>query len=534
MATIDSFSARAGTAALVLLSAALLAAVPAAAQPANAQRAAHSTSDASRQNARLLVKFDKRTPQLSRRQTLKRLGAKQVETLGPLGVVAVEVSRPRAHSVLEALRASQQVSFAERDGVAHAVLAPNDPYFNASASPCVSSLGCWPYQNANLPNAWDVTNGSSAVVVAVVDTGVDASQPDLSSAVLGGYNFVAGNSDTTDDNGHGTEVAVGIAARSGNSVGIPGVCGQCQILPVKVLDASGSGSTANVALGITWAADHGAQVINLSLASTYADPLLHDAINYAIGKGVLVVSAAGNAGSNSPTVCNGGCGGFPAAFAAYADANGGAAIENGLVSVGAADYNDNLYSFSNHGSWVLLSAPGCSLAANNDGGFDGNGVCGTSIASSFVAGAAGLLLSYRSSLTLAQLQSALTSSTTHYAGLDVATGELNVYGALEAAGYSPPPVAPTGYPKPSAIRLVPLGTGGVTVGSKLTVSPTLKLVGLRYRWQVRGAKRYTNLSGQTAPTLSLTSALTGKQVRVIVTNGKQSRISAPTTPIRKH
>ncbi len=489
MSTMHSFSARAATAALVLFSAALPAAVPAAAQSTSAQRAAHwattpgaaavplagaSTSDASiastvvvGQNARLLVKFNKRTPQLSRRQTLKRLGAKQVEALGPLGVVVVEVSRPRAHSVLEALRASPQVDFAERDAVSQASYTPNDPQYNGSASPCYGSLGCWPYQNVNLASAWNATTGSSSVIVAVVDTGVDASHEDLAGAVLTGCNLVSGtitggvcsDTDTSDDNGHGTQAAGLIAARINNGLGVPGVCGSCKILPVKALNSGGGGSDSNIALGIEWAADNGANVISLSLAGGTADPVLHDAIAYAISKGVLVVAAAGNAGSSNPATYPGG---YPAAFTGYSDSSGGAPISSGLISVAADDYFNHLYSFSNHGSWVDISAPGCGISTSYDGGYDTSGFCGTSAAAPFVAGVAALMLSYNSSLTPAQLQSGITSSATTGTGDDVVYGELNALGALEAAGYSAT-VAPSN-------TVAPAISGSPVDGQTLSVS----------------------------------------------------------------
>ncbi|HVP75980.1 MAG TPA: S8 family serine peptidase, partial [Gaiellaceae bacterium] len=248
MSTSRSSFARSATATLVLLAAALLAAVPADARPTHAQRSAVSSrrvattpgaasaplagAGASKaavsagRNARLLVKFERRTTRLSRRRILQRLGADQVETLGPLGIVAVEVSGPRAHTVLAALEASPQVEFAERDAVSHASYTPNDAQYKGSASPCAGSLGCWPYENVDLAPAWDATTGSSSVVVAVVDTGVDAAHEDLSGAVLTGCNLVSGtitagvcsDTDTGDDNGHGTEAAGLIAARIDNGL----------------------------------------------------------------------------------------------------------------------------------------------------------------------------------------------------------------------------------------------------------------------------------------------------------------------------
>ena len=276
----------------------------------------------------------------------------------------VEVSRTRAHTVLGALEASP---IAEHDAVSRASSTPNDPEYDGSASPCTGSLACWPYQNVGLAPAWNATTGSSSVIVAVVDTGVDASHEDLSGAVLTGCNLVSGtitggvcsDTDTGDDNGHGTEAAGLIAARSDNGLGISGVCGSCKILPVKALGSDGSGSDSNIALGIEWAADHGAKVISLSLAVGAADPVLHDAIAYAISRGALVVAGAGNAGSSNPTTT-------PAATRRPSPPTPTRAAvrrsASGLISVGADDYINRLYSFSNHGSWVDVSASGCGIS----------------------------------------------------------------------------------------------------------------------------------------------------------------------------
>ena len=386
MSTIRATFARPATAALVLLSAALVAVLPAG---ASASRA-----------------------------------------------TVVEVSRTRPHTVP---RASST---------------PKDPKQDGSANPCSGSLACWPYQNVGLAPAWSAATGSSSVIVAVVDTGVDASHEDLSGAVLTGCNLVSGtitggvcsDTDTGDDNGHGTEAAGLIAARSDNGLGISGVCGSCKILPVKALSSDGSGSDSNIALGIDWAADSGAKVISLSLAVGAADPVLHDAIAYAVSKGALVVAGAGNAGSSNPTTASGG---YPAAFTAYPDSSGGAPITSGLISVGAGDYDNHLYSFSNYGSWVDVSASGCGISTTDDGGYSTGGFCGTSAATPFVSGVAALLLSYSPSLTPAQLQSDITSSATAITlrtldnGMTVACGsdcvrygQLNALGALAAAGYS--------------------------------------------------------------------------------------------------
>ena len=178
------------------------------------------------------------------------------------------------------------------------------------------------------------------VVVAVVDSGVDPSQPDLQGALVPGADFADSSGSTVDQYGHGTMVAGVIAARGNNGQGVAGVCWVCQIMPIKVLDANGAGTAASVAEGIRWAADHGANVINLSFILSSPDADVEASIADAHARGVLVVAAAGNNGSGDAT--------YPAAYPF-------------VVSVAATDDADQLYPWSSRGSWVTLAAPGCSL-----------------------------------------------------------------------------------------------------------------------------------------------------------------------------
>jgi subtilisin family serine protease len=433
---------------IVLFPAAAAALTLAAAAPAHTPARAAMRP----QHVRLIVKFTRSSTPAERRALLAASGARTLKEIAPLRIAVVRTTPATAAE----LAGAPDVAYTEPDHVAQAVTTPNDPYFNGSASPCVSSLGCWPYNNLHLPQAWDATTGSSSVIVAVVDSGVDGAHPDLAGAVLPGYNFVAGNTNAQDDNGHGTAVAGVIAARIDNGIGVPGVCGRCQILPVKVLGSTGSGSTSGVAQGITWAADHGARVINLSLASTYADPAMRDAISYAVGKGALVVVAAGNAGSSNPSTCNGGCGGYPAAFTTQ--------ISSGLISVGAADYYNNLYSFSNHGPWVLVSGPGAAITPVLGGGYNApGGVAGTSIAAPFVSGLAALAFSYSPLLSSAAAQSAITSTANRSSGQDVAYGLADAAALMRSLGYSAAPAAP-------AKTADPVISGSARDGQTLTVS----------------------------------------------------------------
>jgi len=149
-----------------------------------------------------------------------------------------------------------------------------------------------------LPQAWDVTQGSSKIIVAVIDTGVDANHPDLRGALVPGWNFIGNNANPSDDHGHGTAVAGVIAARSNNHVGGAGVCWRARHAD-QALDSKGSGDDTLIAAGIVWAVDHGAQVINLSLGGPGSSVELANALAYASAKGVVVLAAAGNAGDTT-------------------------------------------------------------------------------------------------------------------------------------------------------------------------------------------------------------------------------------------
>ena len=222
------------------------------------------------------------------------------------------------------------------------------------------------------PQAWDLATGSAAVTIAVVNSGVDLAHVDLAGKILPGYDFINNDAVPQDDFSlsHGTHVAGIAAAITDNATGVAGVSWRGRaFLPVKVLDSSGNGTSAGVAEGITWAVDHGAQVINLSLGGPDPSTVLEDAVNYAYEKGVVVVAAAGNSGLNAPF--------YPASYAH-------------VIAVAAADNLNAHPVFSDSGPWVDLAAPGVSIFSTLRNNTYGN-LTGTSMASPFVAGLAAIL-----------------------------------------------------------------------------------------------------------------------------------------------
>ena len=228
---------------------------------------------------------------------------------------------------------------------------------SAESDTVVTSLGTgadplrgdqWALDQVSYERAWATTKGRG-VIVAVVDTGVRAAHEDLGSVVLPGLDLVGGGDGRTDANGHGTHVAGIIAARAVNGKGIAGAAPDAKILPVRVLDANGSGYTSDVAEGIIWAVDHGARIVNLSLGGTEPSAGMREAIKYALSKGALVFAAAGNSGeSGSPAI-------YPAAFSES-------------VAVGAVSSNLQRASYSNIGSYVDVVAPGDSIVSTYQSG----------------------------------------------------------------------------------------------------------------------------------------------------------------------
>ncbi|MEO8107630.1 MAG: S8 family serine peptidase [Actinomycetes bacterium] len=241
-----------------------------------------------------------------------------------------------------------------------------------------------PYLRASMDvnAAWKQSSGRG-VTVAVIDTGVDPNHEDLPK-LLRGRDFVGGDMNASDANGHGTFVAGVIAAKRNNGRGIAGVS-RSSILPVRVLNARGFGRDSDISRGIRWAANNGADVINLSLGGGRSSRILKNAVGYATRKGALVVAASGNSGRTRPM--------YPAAYSK-------------VVAVGATDLKDRMTWFTDHGPWLDVVAPGVNIASTvpHNGYAIGDG---TSFSSPLVAGAAALALSDHRRWSVATLRANL-------------------------------------------------------------------------------------------------------------------------------
>lgn len=287
---------------------------------------------------------------------------------------------------------------------------PNDPDVS-------NQQRTYPLQTTHATEGWDYTRGSNAVIIAVLDSGLTLNHPEFQGRILPGYDFVNDDADPTDDHGHGTHTAGIIAAGINNGMGMVGICPDCTLLPVKVLNQNNAGTWSGVAQGILFATDQGARVISLSLGAAVSSKTLETAVSYAIEHNVLIVAAAGNMGIDRKF--------YPAAL-------------DGVMAVSATDANDARWALSNMGDYIDVAAPGHAVFSTyNDlqnyyGGY--NYMSGTSMAAPHVAGLAGLLLSQKSERTVADLYQIITATADKLTAADHDTyfgyGRINVARAL--------------------------------------------------------------------------------------------------------
>jgi subtilisin family serine protease len=362
----------------------------------------------------------------------------------------VTASAGRAGQVAASLRADPRVIAVVPDAVVHATGwptdgPPSDPMYGQQED----------LAQIHVPEVWPSTTGDPSVVVAVIDTGVDLSHPDLAGVtVVSPRNETFNTTDVTDVVGHGTHVAGTIFARTNNATGIAGIAPNSSLMPIKVLDGAGSGFFSDVLDGVDWARTHGADVINLSLGAALSAEqiaLFQPTFSAARAAGILIVAAAGNSGN--PLMY------YPAGL-------------NGVVSVAAVDPTDVQADFSTFNRAVDLSAPGVDTLSTVPTAGDPIGYerfSGTSMASPHVAGVAALVWAKRPGLGVAELEAVLRASATDLGapGRDdhYGSGRVDAAAALVAAVPAPLPDLDPG-PGPS---------GPFTVAFTAPVAPVSQL-----------------------------------------------------------
>lgn len=403
--------------------------------PALAQDSAPPTSS-------LLVKLVSGLTTEQQADVIARNGGTEVSSIPALRLHVIEVATDQLADTLARYQADPQVVRAEENKTRQAEAAPADPlYSNQWALPMIS---------------WDLAFGTvtptGSVTVAILDTGIDATHPDLAGNVIPGTSILDGTDGLTDPSGHGTWMAGIIAART-NTEGIAGVgYAGVRVMPVTVLDANGLGQDSDVIAGVIWAVEHGANVILMAFSNPGFSDNLQEAIDYAWENGVVLVAAVGNDAESTPT--------FPAG-------------DRGVIGVSATDSADQLAAFSNDGQAVFLAAPGTDIETTNIGGTYG-ALSGTSASAAIVAGAAALVKAVDPTLTNGVIVGRL-ARTADPAGTQEQTGNgrINLARALEDTG--------TDFVEPSGAD--PVGSGGPFVGpykaaaSALTLTPNSGVAG---------------------------------------------------------
>ena len=349
---------------------------------------------------------------------------------------------------IDRLARNPNVEYVEPNYVVSAFRSPNDPYYSRTwGLRNTGQTGGTAGADIRADRAWDVTTGSSNVLVGVIDTGIDYSHPDLAANIyrnpgeiagngidddgngyvddIHGWDFLNDDNDPFDDNGHGTHVAGTIGAVGNNAIGVAGVNWAVSLMPLKFIDAGGGGATADAVAAIDYATQMGADLTSNSWGGDGFSQTLLDAIRAAGDAGGLFVASAGNNGRNTdqePT--------YPADLDA---AN--------IISVAATDHDDHLASFSNFGTTsVDLAAPGVSVLSTLPGGGYGT-FNGTSMAAPHVAGVAALMRAVFPALGILEIKQRLLDAGDRLpalAGTSVTGGRLNAFLPIASPESIPP------------------------------------------------------------------------------------------------
>ncbi len=487
----------------------------------------------------IIVKFNPGTPKNVIANLNSKHGTSVLYTSPFAGFKRLRIPRGRTLAqMVEIYKRNPNVEYAEPNFIAHAFMVPDDLLYSYQ----------WHLDNAeyggiNMESAWDITTGDLNVIVAVIDTGVAYEDyeeaipigrsgkyryityqqaPDLANTnFVDGSDFVNDDLHPNDDDGHGTHVTGTIAQSTNNNLGVAGVAFNTSIMPIKVLDSSGSGTYAWIAEGIYFAADNGANIINMSLGGASPSITLENAVAYAHGKGVTIVCASGNDGS-ATTVS------YPAAYDAY------------CIAVGATRYDEAVAYYSNGGASLDLTAPGGDIYVDQNGDGFGDGVLqqtfganptdwgywfyqGTSMAAPHVSGVAALLIANAVAITPDEIREAL-QSTAEDKGADgwdseYGWGIVDAFAALTyTQGSNNPPVAAAGGPY--------TGTEDIAITFDGSGSSDLDEDPLTYKWNFG--------DGSTGAGVSLTHTYTAGgeyEVALVVNDGKVDSTPDTTTAI---
>lgn len=401
---------------LILLTAPVSAAGPSSALGAPAPLQIMPAEAALDNTGRVIVRFAGDSLHSTSMALLEERSLQVIGTIEPLSVTVIEVPAGQEFDVAAELSELPCIAWAEPDGPVYAAMQPNDPHFADNQ---------WNMDLINTPVAWDISQGTDEVVIAIIDTGIDLGHPDLADKIVAGIDLVNHDDVAQDDHAHGTHVA-GIAAAIGNNgQGVAGVDWNSRLMPIKILNAAGGGYMSDLAQGIIWATDHGADVINMSVASLSNSQTVREAIEYAHIHGVALVAASGNAYQMGYLTI------YPAAF-------------DHVIAVGAIGANSEHSSYSSAGSFVDVAAPGGHSNVGptiystfwQNGEHTYNFAEGTSMAAPHVTGLAALLKAVNPDLTPDEIETAIESTAADLGepGWDelFGSGRIDVAAALES------------------------------------------------------------------------------------------------------
>lgn len=324
---------------------------------------------------RILLKPRPAAPEHAVQAMIGQQGAYQAGEIPKVGIRMLKVPADRLKSALAGLSRNPNVEFVQLDYRIPIAMTPTDPFF------CYQ----WHLTNTCASTAWEVTAGDPNVVVAVLDTGVESTHPDLASKLVAGWNTYDNNPNTADVLGHGTAVAGVAGALANNAIGVASVAPNCMLMPIRISDAQGYGYDSTVANGLVWAADHGARVANISYEFS-GSATVRTAADYFRSKGGVVIMAAGNSGQTLT----------------YAD-------NPSVLTVSATGSSGALASWSNKGAVIDVAAPGLGIYTTYKAA-SFNSLSGTSFAAPCVAGVAALVISVNPQLTAQQVDMIIKSS----------------------------------------------------------------------------------------------------------------------------
>lgn len=365
-------------------------------------------------------------------------GATMVGSVQELGYVILSVPEGQEQLWAQRLAQSPLVETAQPEFFYTVQVSPNDFFFNLSKGE--SGFYQWNLRSINAPSAWDITTGTSDMIIAIVDTGVDDRHEELYTKMAPGVDFVNEENSFDEMGAHGTHVAGIAAAWTNNGTGIAGVSWGARIMSVKVANHWGKARDSDAAQGIIYAADHGARIINLSFGGEDFSQMLQDAVNYAYNKGALIVAAAGNC-ADAAKLVQYDCRSLNAPIYPAAGQN--------VLAVGAVDWALQRSVFSEYGSYVAVAAPGEDILSTLPNQSYGR-LAGTSMAAPHVSALASLIWSVNPSLPVAQVANIITS-TVRDIGPPGKDGEFG-YGLIDARAAlvkaSEPAPTPTPTPTP--------------------------------------------------------------------------------------